>query len=36
MDDEKVLELDEGFYYGGPHLFMGIWFASRPKMPVET
>ena len=28
---KKVLELDEGFYYGGPHLFMGIWFASRPK-----
>ena len=28
----KVLELDEGFYYGGPHLFMGIWYASRPKM----
>ena len=29
---KRVLELDEGFYYGGPHLFMGIWFASRPKM----
>jgi hypothetical protein len=29
---KKVLELDEGFYYGGPHLFMGIWFASRPKL----
>jgi hypothetical protein len=29
---KKVLELDEGFYYGGPHLFMGIWFASRPKI----
>jgi len=28
----KVLELDEEFYYGGPHLFMGIWYASRPKM----
>lgn len=28
----RVLELDEGFYYGGPHLFMGIWYASRPKM----
>jgi len=27
----RVLEIDEGFYYGGPHLFMGIWFASRPK-----
>jgi hypothetical protein len=29
---KRVLKLDEGFYYGGPHLFMGIWFASRPKM----
>ncbi|MGD2269887.1 MAG: TRAP transporter TatT component family protein [Desulfobacterales bacterium] len=28
----KVLELDEAFYYGGPHLFMGIWYASRPKI----
>jgi len=27
-----VLEIDEGFYYGGPHLFMGIWYASRPKI----
>jgi hypothetical protein len=29
---KRVLELDEQFYYGGPHLFMGIWFASRPKI----
>ncbi len=29
---DRVLEIDEGFYYGGPHLFMGIWFASRPKI----
>jgi hypothetical protein len=29
---KRALELDEGFYYGGPHLFMGIWFASRPKI----
>ncbi len=29
---KRVLELNEGFYYGGPHLFMGIWFASRPKI----
>jgi hypothetical protein len=28
---KKVLELDENFYYGGPHIFMGIWFASWPK-----
>ncbi len=29
---ERALELDEGFYYGGPHLFMGIWYATRPKI----
>ena len=29
---KRALELDEGFYYGGPHLFMGIWFASRPTI----
>jgi hypothetical protein len=29
---QRVLELDEKFYYGGAHLFMGIWFASRPKL----
>jgi len=29
---KRVLELDERFYYGGPHLFMGIWYASRPKI----
>jgi hypothetical protein len=29
---KRALELDGGFYYGGPHLFMGIWFASRPKI----
>jgi len=29
---QRVLTLDETFYYGGPHLFMGIWFASRPKI----
>jgi tetratricopeptide (TPR) repeat protein len=28
----RCLEIDEGYYYGGPHLFMGIWYASRPKM----
>jgi hypothetical protein len=28
----RALELDEGFYYGGPHLFMGIWYASRPAI----
>jgi hypothetical protein len=29
---QRVLELDEKFYYGGAHLFMGIWFASRPRL----
>jgi hypothetical protein len=29
---QRALEIDEGFYYGGPHLFMGIWFASRPNI----
>lgn len=28
----RTLELDEGFYYGSPHLFMGIWLASRPPI----
>jgi hypothetical protein len=28
----RVMVLDETFYYGGPHLFMGIWYASRPKI----
>jgi hypothetical protein len=27
---QRVLELDEGFYYGGPHLFMGVLLASKP------
>lgn len=26
----RALELDESYYFGGPHLFMGIWYASRP------
>jgi hypothetical protein len=29
---KRAIELDEGFYYGGPHLFMGIWYASRPQI----
>ena len=28
----RVLELDAGYYYGGPHLFMGIWYASQPAV----
>jgi len=27
---EKVLEMDENYYYGGPHLFFGI-YQARPK-----
>ena len=29
---KRVLDLDEGVYYGGPHLFLGIWFSSRPRI----
>ena len=29
---KRALVLDEEFYFGGPHLFMGIWFASRPTI----
>ena len=29
---KKVLELDERFYYGGAHIFMGILNGSKPKM----
>jgi tetratricopeptide (TPR) repeat protein len=29
---KRVLELEEGFYYGGAHIFMGILEASRPKI----
>jgi hypothetical protein len=29
---QRVLILDETYHYGGPHLFMGLWFGSRPKM----
>jgi tetratricopeptide (TPR) repeat protein len=28
----RTLELNEAYYYGGPHLFMGMWFAARPAM----
>jgi hypothetical protein len=29
---KKVLELDQAFYYGGAHVFMGALEASRPKV----
>jgi hypothetical protein len=28
----RSLALDERYHYGGPHLFMGIWYASRPPV----
>ena len=28
----RVLELDEAFYYGGAHIFMGIIEASKPRI----
>jgi len=27
---DRVLELDPGYYYGGPHLFKGIMLSARP------
>lgn len=29
---KRVLELDETYYYGGPHLFFGAYYGSRAKM----
>jgi hypothetical protein len=29
---KRVLVLDEAFYYGGAHIFMGILEASRPRV----
>lgn len=28
---ERVLELDEGHFYGGPHLFFGIYYGVKPQ-----
>jgi hypothetical protein len=28
----RVLELDENYYYGGPHLFLGAFYGSRPEL----
>ncbi len=27
---ERILELDEGFYHGSPHVLMGVYQAARP------
>lgn len=29
---ERVLALDENFYYGGPHLFFGVYYGGRAPM----
>ncbi len=29
---ERVLELDETFYHGGPHLFFGVYYGGRAPM----
>lgn len=29
---QRVLELDESYYFGGSHLFFGVWYGSRPPM----
>ncbi len=29
---ERVLELDESFFFGGAHLFYGVYYGGRPKM----
>ncbi len=28
----RVLELDENYYYGGAHLFFGVYYGARPPM----
>lgn len=28
----RVLEIDPNYYYGGPHLFFGVAYATRPQM----
>jgi len=29
---ERALEIDENYYFGGPHLFLGAFYGSRPKI----
>lgn len=29
---QRVIELDETYYYGGPQLFFGVWYGGRPPM----
>jgi len=28
---KRLLELDDTYYYGGPHLLMGVYLAAKPK-----
>ena len=27
---QRVLQLDENYYYGGAHIFFGVWYGGRP------
>ena len=29
---QRVLELDEAFYYGGAHMYFGVYYGARPPM----
>ena len=29
---QRVLDLDENFYYGGPHMFFGVYYGGRSPM----
>ena len=29
---QRALELDPGYYFGGPHLFLGVYYGGRPPM----
>jgi len=29
---QMVIELDQGFYYGSPHLHMAVYLAAKPSM----
>ena len=29
---KRVMELDEAFYYGGAHIFMGVLKATKPRI----
>ena len=28
----KVVDLDENYFYGGAHLFLGVFYGSRPQL----